>query len=59
MVLAVIDSDVLIHLAKLNKLAFLRQQYSNIFITKIIYNETVIQGIKTQKDDALILKKFI
>ncbi|TXT63239.1 MAG: hypothetical protein BAJALOKI3v1_410035 [Promethearchaeota archaeon] len=54
MVLAVIDSDVLIHLAKLNKLEFLRQQYSNIFITKTIYNETVIQGIKTQKDDALI-----
>ncbi len=45
MVLAVIDSDVLIHLAKLNQLDLLKVQFSQIFISEIIYNETVVQGI--------------
>mgnify|MGYP006277914347 CR=1 FL=1 len=57
--LAVIDSDVLIQLAKLNQLELLKSQFSQIFITDVIYNETVIQGIKTQKENARIIKDFI
>ncbi|KKL12867.1 hypothetical protein LCGC14_2531480 [marine sediment metagenome] len=59
MVLAVIDSDVLIHLAKLNQLDLLKVQFSQIFISEIIYNETVVQGINTKRKDAQILQDFI
>ena len=35
--LAVSDSDVLIHLAKLNQLKLLKAQFSKIYISNIIY----------------------
>jgi uncharacterized protein len=57
--LAVIDADVLIHLAKLNQLNLLKTQFSKILITDIIYNETVIQGLSAKKKDAIIIKNFI
>jgi len=47
--LAVINADVLIHLAKLNQLNFLKTQFSKILITDTIYNETVIQGLNAKK----------
>lgn len=57
--LAVSDSDVLIHLSKINQLELLQNQFSKIYISNIIYNETVVQGITLQKKDAFILKEFI
>ena len=57
--LAVSDSDVLIHLAKLKILKFLRDQFSKIYISEIIYDECVIQGKALQKEDAYILESFI
>ncbi|MBD3256684.1 MAG: hypothetical protein GF383_16440, partial [Candidatus Lokiarchaeota archaeon] len=59
MVLAVIDSDVLIHLAKLNQLELLKTQFSQIFISETIYDETVVKGLSTGKKDAQHLNEFI
>ena len=47
--LAVINADILIHLAKLNQLNLLKTQFSKILITDTIYNETVIQGLNAKK----------
>ena len=57
--IAVSDSDVLIHLAKLNQLILLNKQFTRIFVSGFVYNETIVQGIKLQKQDANILKEFI
>ncbi|MGV9173960.1 MAG: hypothetical protein ACOC35_15540, partial [Promethearchaeia archaeon] len=59
MVLAISDSDVLIHLSKLDLLFLLKLQFSQIFISQTVYDETVIQGVKSDKKDALILKNFM
>ena len=59
MVSAVSDSDVLIHLAKLNQLNLLKNQFSVIYLSEIVYSETVSDGIKMQKEDASTIKKFI
>lgn len=59
MVLAVSDSDVLIHFAKLNQLKLLKNQFSMIFLSEIVYSETVSEGIRLQKEDAYTIKKFI
>lgn len=56
--LAVSDSDVLIHLAKLNQLKLLKAQLSKIYISNIIYNKTIGQGLASQKKDAYYLQKF-
>ena len=56
--MAVSDSDLLIHLAKLNKLEILNSQFSKIYVSKEIEKETVIQGIELKKEDAYILKIF-
>ena len=58
MVLAVSDSDVLIHLAKLGLLKLLKYQFSNIYISETVYDETVVQGLTSQKKDAKDLQKF-
>jgi len=58
MVLAVSDSDVLIHLAKLDLLYLLKDQFAKIYTSEIIYNECVVQGISLQKTDAILLKDF-
>lgn len=57
--IAVSDSDVLIHIAKLNLLNLLKGQFSKIFISEIVYNECVTQGISSKKADAYILKDFL
>ncbi len=59
MLLAVSDSDVLIHLSKLNRLELLQDQFSRIYISDIVYNETVTQGIALEKKDAFVLKDFL
>ncbi len=56
--LAVSDSDVLIHLSKLNQLATLKAQFSKIYVSDVIQKETIIQGIAQQKKDAFTLKDF-
>ncbi|MBD3229229.1 MAG: hypothetical protein GF329_13685 [Candidatus Lokiarchaeota archaeon] len=56
--LAVIDSDVLIHLVKLEKLFLLKDQFLRIYITDIIYMETVTQGIALKEKDAFRIKEF-
>lgn len=45
--IAVSDSDVLIHIAKLNLLNLLKGQFSKIIISEIVYNECVTQGISS------------
>ncbi|MHC1590857.1 MAG: DUF3368 domain-containing protein [Candidatus Helarchaeales archaeon] len=59
MPLAVSDSDVLIHLSKLNRLELLLHQFSRIFISDVIFRETIIQGMALKKYDAFILKDFL
>ena len=59
MVLAVSDSDVLIHFAKLNQLKLFKNQFSTIYLSEIVYNETVSDGIRLQKEDAFVIKKYI
>lgn len=59
MVLAVSDSDILIHLTKLNQLNLLKEQFSRIYISEIVYNESVIQGISREKKDAYTIQEFI
>lgn len=48
MVLAVSDSDVLIHFAKLNQLKLLKNQFSKIFLSEIVYSETISEGIRNK-----------
>jgi hypothetical protein len=55
--LAVIDADVLIHLAKLNKLNLLKTQFSQILKKDITYHETVIQGLSAKRKDAITIKE--
>ena len=59
MVLAVSDADVLIHLAKLDILDFLVEQFSKIYISDIIYNESIVEGKRFHKKDALILEEYL
>ncbi|MHA1267477.1 MAG: hypothetical protein ACTSRS_19740 [Candidatus Helarchaeota archaeon] len=59
MLLAVSDSDVLIHLSKLNRLELLQDQFSRIYISDVVYNETITQGIALEKKDAFVLKDFL
>ncbi|MHA1380091.1 MAG: hypothetical protein ACTSRG_17095 [Candidatus Helarchaeota archaeon] len=58
MVSAVSDSDIFIHLAKLNQLSLLLSQFTTIHVSDIIEKETITQGIELEKDDALLIKDF-
>ena len=51
--LAVSDANVLIHLAKLDQLELLKELFSNILISDIIYSESVTQGKLSNKKDSL------
>jgi len=57
--LVVSDANILIHFAKLNQLKILKEIFSEIFITEIIYNESVTQGKFSNKKDSFILEDFI
>ena len=48
-----------IHFAKLNQLKLFKNQFSTIYLSEIVYNETVSDGIRLQKEDAFVIKKYI
>jgi predicted nucleic acid-binding protein len=55
----VIDSGSLMVLAKLNILMILIELFDEILIPDSVYYESVIEGIKLGKMDAVILNNFI
>lgn len=57
--LAVSDANVLIHLAKLDQLELLKELFSNILISDIIYSESVTLGKLSNKKDSFILEDYI
>ncbi len=57
--LAVSDANVLIHLAKLDQLELLKELFSKILISDIIYSESVTQGKLSNKKDSFILEEYI
>lgn len=53
------DATPLIHLAKINKLPYLRELYKEILIPKKIYEEIVIKGKRSQEKEVFIIEKLI
>ena len=55
----IINASPLIIFGKLNKIGILKKIYANIEITKGIYQEVVVNGIKKNSKDAFIIKEYI
>lgn len=55
----IINASPLIIFGKLNKIGILKKIYGNIEITNEVYQEVVINGIKKNSRDALIIKENI
>lgn len=55
----IINASPLIIFGKLNRIDILKKLYSNLKITRSVYEEVVIKGIKKNERDALIVKEHI
>ena len=55
----IINASPLIILGKLNKMEILKKIYPNIEISKAVYDEVVIEGMKKNAPDAQIIKEHI
>lgn len=56
---AVSDSTVLIFLGKLNRLDFLKRQYSQVLIPSKIFEEAVKEGKRLGEKDAVLIEEAI
>jgi len=57
--IAVVDSGPLITLGKLNSLYLLKGLFNKILISKGVYEEVVVKGLKRGSTDAYAVKIFI
>ena len=55
----IINASPLIISGKLNKIGILKKIYGDIEITKGVYQEVVINGVKKNSSDAFIIKEHI
>ncbi|MEW6087707.1 MAG: PIN domain-containing protein [bacterium] len=55
----VIDTSVLISLAKINYMEIIAKLKSNLILSNEVYEEAVVEGEKKDLPDATLIKKFI